>query len=162
MQPLLATGFFLFTIINAYAQIPAKSEIVSLRGQTVYYEVYGSGNPLFLLHGYAGSSKAWYPYVDEYAKYFKVYLVDLNGHGRSGPFTGKLSIRAAAEELLDLIKYLDLEQIQGIGNSYGWDVLFQLALLDTQLVQSMIIAGACGTWDQLPTYGSSQTPGMTQ
>jgi len=126
---------------------PKHSEVVSLQERTVYYEVYGSGKPLFLLHGYTASSKAWYPYVDEYAKTFEVYLVDLQGHGKSGPLRGNLSIRAAAGELLDLIKHLGFKQIQAIGNSYGGDVLFQLALLDTQLVQSMIVSGSCGTWD---------------
>jgi pimeloyl-ACP methyl ester carboxylesterase len=134
-------------LADSLAQSPQKSEVADLGGTKVYYEVYGEGEPLFLLHGFTQSSQSWLPFVSDYVSEYKVYLVDLKGHGRSGAFTEKLSIRSAAEDLDALIRYLKLERINAIGFSYGGDILFQLAALRPDLIASMIVIGSCGTWD---------------
>ena len=133
--------------LKSYSQTPKKSEMVSLNGSNIYYEVHGKGKPLFLLHGYTQSSKHWAPYITDYANEYEVYLIDLKGHGKSSPFTEKLSIKAAAKDLDALIDHLKLDSIYGIGYSYGGDILFQLELLRPGLVKSMVSIGACGDWD---------------
>ncbi len=129
--------------------LPRKAESVSVRGKQLYYEIYGQGSPLFLLHGYTQSSVAWKPYVEDFAKDYELYLVDLTGHGRSEPFKEDLSIRSVAEDLQALIQYLQLPRIKAIGFSFGGDVLYQLALLDPTLIESMITIGAVGSWSIL-------------
>ena len=69
------------------------------------------------------------------------------GHGKSSPFVENVSVKAAARNLMSLIEYLNLENINAIGYSYGGEILFQLALIDPQLIKSMIIIGSCGTWN---------------
>lgn len=133
-------------VIKSSAQSPTKSEIVSLNGTKIYYEVYGKGEPLFLLHGFTQSSKSWLQFVPYYINDFEVYLVDLKGHGKSGMFTENLSIKSAASDLDALIQYLHLNSINTIGFSYGGDVLVQLALIKPDLIKSMIIIGSCGSW----------------
>jgi pimeloyl-ACP methyl ester carboxylesterase len=128
----------------SFSQTPKRSETVTLNGSKIYYEVYGKGEPLFFLHGFTLSSRSWLPYVADYADNFEVYLIDLKGHGKSGPFTEKLSIRSAAEDVDALITALGLTHIKAIGYSYGGDVLFQLALIHPGLIRSMVIIGACG------------------
>lgn len=137
-----------------YAQGPKKAESVSVNGKNIYYEVYGEGPPLILLHGYSLSSKSWQPYVADFDKEYEVYLVDLTGHGKSEPFKEDLNIKSVAEDLQALIHYLELPKIQAIGFSFGGDVLFQLALLEPTLIQSMITIGAVGTWtvNDFPQY----------
>lgn len=73
-------------------------------------------------------------------------MVNLKGHGKSGSFTEKLSIKAVAEDLAALINYFNIKRISAIGFSYGGDVLFQLALLRPDLIEAMISIGACGSW----------------
>jgi pimeloyl-ACP methyl ester carboxylesterase len=132
--------------LHSSAQSPKKSEIVILNGTKIYYEVYGKGKPLFLLHGYTQSSESWLQFVPYYQNDFEVYLVDLKGHGKSGKFTENLSIKTAARDVVDLIRYLNLDSINAIGFSYGGDVLVQLALIKPDLINSMIIIGSCGSW----------------
>ncbi len=144
---LLIIPLMLLTTADGLDQTPKKAETVSLNGTTVYYEVYGEGKPLFFLHGYTQSSKSWLPYVSDYSDDYEVYLVDLKGHGKSGLFTEKLSIKSAAEDIDALIKYLKLENINAIGFSYGGEILFQLALVNPDLIKSMIIIGSCGSWN---------------
>lgn len=137
----------LMTITMSFSQTPQKSETVSINGTKIYYEVYGKGTPLFLLHGFTQSSKSWLPFVSDYANEYEVYLVDLKGHGKSSPFTEKLSIKSAANDLQALISYLKLDSINAIGYSYGGDILFQLALLNPGLIKSIITIGSCGSWN---------------
>lgn len=132
--------------MESLSQTPKKTETVTLNGINIYYEVYGKGEPLFLLHGFTQSSKSWLPYIADYEDNFEVYLVDLRGHGRSSWFTEKISLPAVAKDVDALAGYLKLEHINAIGYSYGGEILFQLALLHPGLVKSMIIIGSCGTW----------------
>lgn len=69
------------------------------------------------------------------------------GHGKSSAFVEEVSVRSAAQNLMDLIEYLGLENINAIGYSYGGEILFQLALINPDLIKSMIIIGSCGTWN---------------
>lgn len=130
----------------AIGQEPKKAETVSINGKEIYYEVYGDGSPLFLLHGYSLTSKSWKAYVNDYRNEYEVYLVDLTGHGKSELFRSELSISDVAVDLNLLINYLDIDRIKAIGFSFGGDVLYQLALLNPSLIESMITIGAVGTW----------------
>ncbi|MEP1035046.1 alpha/beta hydrolase [Ekhidna sp.] len=146
----------LLTVMSGhiYSQNIKKSELVFVNGKKLYYEVYGEGTPLFLLHGYSLSSQSWKPYVEKFEKDYKVYLVDLTGHGKSDPFKDDLSIKSVGEDINALVSYLNLEKVKAIGFSFGGDVLFQLALINPSLIESMITIGAVGTWtvNDFPQY----------
>src|SRR5687768_7489107 len=129
MKNIFVNTLFLIIFVSGLSQTMKKTETVSLNGEDVYYEVYGNGEPLFLLHAYTLSGKSWQPFVDDYSNDYEVYLVDLQGHGKSSPFTKKLSIRSAARQLDHLIKYLRLTKIKAIGFSYGGDILYHLNLI---------------------------------
>jgi len=137
-----------------FAQTPKKTESVLVNGKTIYYEVYGEGEPLFLLHGFTLSSKSWLPYVQDFEQEYEVYVVDLTGHGKSEAFKEPLSIKSVAEDLNALVQHLKLTHIQAIGFSFGGDVLYQLTLLNPPLIKSMITIGAVGTWsiNDFPEY----------
>ena len=141
------------------AQTPKKSESVSINGKNIYYEVYGKGKPLLLLHGYTLSSQSWLPYVQDFDKEYEVYVIDLTGHGKSDPFKETLSIKSVAKDLNALIEYLKLDKIKAIGFSFGGDTLYQLALLKPDLIESMITIGAVGTWsvNDFPEYKEAFT-----
>lgn len=147
MKNIFVNTVFLIIFVNGTSQTLKKAETVSLNGEDVYYEVYGDGDPLFLLHAYTSSRKSWQPFVDDYSNDYEVYLVDLQGHGKSSPFTEKLSIRSAARQLHHLIKYLRLTSVKAIGFSYGGDVLYHLNLISPGITTSMITIGACGSWE---------------
>ncbi|WP_420322922.1 alpha/beta fold hydrolase [Flagellimonas sp.] len=154
--------FILILILKATiisSQTPSKSEFVVVNGKKIHYERYGKGDPLLFLHGYSLSSKSWESYVSDFDKEYEVYLIDLTGHGKSTPFTEQLSIRNVANDLLALIQHLGLKKIKAVGFSFGGDILYQLALLNPDLIESMITIGAMGTWDvnDFPQYQKGYT-----
>ncbi|MFT7281509.1 MAG: pimeloyl-ACP methyl ester carboxylesterase, partial [Cyclobacteriaceae bacterium] len=143
----------------SFAQVPKKSASVEVNGKSIYYEIYGEGKPLFLLHGYTLSSSSWLPYVEDFHEAYEVYLIDLTGHGKSEAFKESLSIRSVAQDLNLLAQHLKLDSIKAIGFSFGGDVLYQLALINPALIKSMITIGAVGTWtvDDFPEYQTAFT-----
>lgn len=154
MKSIASVFIFLLSSIIVVGQTPNKAESVLVNGKSIYYEVYGEGEPLILLHGYTQSSQSWKTYVKDYEKEYEVYLIDLTGHGKSEPFKEDLSINTVAHDLNALISYLKLERVKAIGFSFGGDILYQLALINPSLIESMITIGAVGTWtiNDFPEY----------
>lgn len=138
---------FLSIASISFSQLPKKAERVSVNGKHLYYEVYGEGEPLIFLHGYTLSSRMWTSFIADFQEEYEVYLIDLTGHGKSDGFKEDLSIRSVGEDLDALLKYLNLDTVKAVGFSYGGDVLFQLAITNPTIVESMITIGAVGTWD---------------
>ncbi|MBL4643478.1 MAG: alpha/beta hydrolase [Flavobacteriaceae bacterium] len=159
MKNKLVLFAFILMSTTLLSQTPKKSELVSINGKKIHYEVYGKGKPLLLLHGYTLSSKHWLPYVKDFDQEYEVYVIDLTGHGKSDPFNETLSIKSVAKDLNALIEYLKLDRIKAIGFSFGGDVLYQLALLKPNLIESMITIGAVGTWsvEDFPEYKKAFT-----
>jgi pimeloyl-ACP methyl ester carboxylesterase len=120
---------------------PKKIETVKVNGIDIYYEVYGKGEPLLLLHGWTQSSAFWSEYIPRYAQYFKVYAIDLRGHGRSSPVTNDFTIEKSCYDILALLDYLQLKKVNAIGLSYGGLVLLQLGSLQPERIESMILIG---------------------
>jgi len=145
---------FLFITTLSFGQLPKKAERVAVNDTHLYYEVYGDGEPLIFLHGYTLSTRMWSSFITDFQEDYEVYLIDLTGHGKSDAFTKDLSIRSVGEDLDALLKYLKLEKVKAVGFSYGGDVLFQLAIINPTVVESMITIGAVGTWDvnDYPNY----------
>src|SRR3989337_1049006 len=67
----------------AQMQLPPEGHIAQLNGMEMYYETYGQGSPLVLLHGFGGSGHHWKPFIADFAKEYQVIVVDLRGHGHS-------------------------------------------------------------------------------
>jgi pimeloyl-ACP methyl ester carboxylesterase len=94
-------------------------ERVPLQGP-LYVERAGRGDPLILLHGYAGSRVTWRHWVEDLARDYTVYLVDLRGFGsaqkvdppRYGP--GDMT-----DDVVRMILDLDLRNVTLIGHSIG-------------------------------------------
>ena len=147
MKFLFILFIILLSVAIGFSQSPKRAEVVSLDGTDIYYEVYGKGEPLIFLHGYSLSTKDWLPYISGYINNFEIYLIDLPGHGKSNLSRERASIASVANDIDALMKHLKLKNINAIGFSYGGNVLFQLALLDSGLIKSMISIGACGNWN---------------
>src|SRR5690349_18739075 len=67
-----------------YGDNPKAGKYVQSGDARIYYEVYGEGPPLLLLHGgYYGYISEYEPYYPDLTKNFKVIAVATRGHGRS-------------------------------------------------------------------------------
>lgn len=46
----------------------------------IYYEEYGAGKPLVLLHGFGGCTQNRHPFTSQLSEHYRLIVVDLSGH----------------------------------------------------------------------------------
>jgi pimeloyl-ACP methyl ester carboxylesterase len=99
------------------------------------------------VHGAGGSSSIWFKQIREFQKHFNVLLLDLRGHGQSKPslkdgFQKKYTFKSIAQDVIEVIDHLKIENSHFVGISLGTIVIRQLAEIHPTRVKSMIMGGA--------------------
>jgi pimeloyl-ACP methyl ester carboxylesterase len=94
-------------------------------GARIAYEEAGSGRPLVLLHGLMAHS-GFFAQQRELAADFRLIAVDLRGHGRSRAGGTPPTVERVAEDIVELVQALGLENAVGIGWSLGASVLWHV------------------------------------
>lgn len=132
---------------QSFGQLSANTETAKINGIDMYYEVYGEGEPLLLLHGWTQSSSFWSEYIPTYAQHFKVYAIDLRGHGRTSPLTTDFSIKESAKDILELLDQLKIKKVNAIGLSFGGLTLLELASSNPNRIKAIILIGASHSYN---------------
>ncbi len=127
--------------VSRYAQVQVGS--ASYR---MHYSVAGDGPPLVLVHGLNGSGENWtgiLPALQQAG--FRVYLVDLLGHGRSEQPDIDYSMPLQAEALHSFLEGERLGPVNLVGISMGGWVSLKLAATWPQAVHALILIDSAGT-----------------
>jgi len=124
------------------SQSQAAGRYADVNGINLYYETYGSGRPLILLHGGLGSGEMFGPVLSAYTADHRVILPDLQGHGRTADIDRPIDVRLMAEDIAALIAHLGLEKPDVMGYSLGGGVATALALRHPELVRRLITLSA--------------------
>lgn len=95
--------------------------------------------PLVLVHGYIVSGRYLLPTARLLAPYYRVYVPDLPGFGNSGKPAYALGIPDLAEALAAWMQQLGLRQAVVLGQSFGCQVVTELAVRHPELVRSEIL-----------------------
>lgn len=93
------------------------------------YRSEGSGEPVIFVHGWGLNSGVWKEQLKSLSDEFRVIAVDLPGHGRTKPKDKKMTVKAAAGFLRDLVDELALENVHLVGWSLGTHVVCRAALM---------------------------------
>lgn len=154
--PLLLLLNFIIAIACAqqipYGNNPQAGKYVKVGETKIYYEVYGEGEPLLLLHGdLYGSIGEFAEYYPMLSKEFKVIAVGKRGHGQSDvgnqPFTEKL----LAEDALAVLKNEKHDKATVVGFSGGAITAYYLAAYYPEnVVRVVAMAGGLNTKGRKP------------
>jgi pimeloyl-ACP methyl ester carboxylesterase len=117
---------------------------VSIHGHDMAYRMEGSGPPLLLLHGIAGSSRTWRDVIPRLTDRFTVIAPDLMGHGQSEKPVGDYSLGAFASGIRDLLEVLDIDRATVVGQSFGGGVAMQLAYQHPELCERLVLVDSGG------------------
>jgi len=82
------------------------------------YRKYGSGKPLFILHGLFGYSDNWQSLGKKFSNDFEVFLIDLRNHGHS-PHSSDFNYDLMAEDINEIINKEELKKVIILGHSMG-------------------------------------------
>ena len=114
---------------------------VSIYNTEVYYEEYGKGIPLLMIHGGTVSLYSFRKVIPDLSKKFRVIAVDTPGHGRSQQ-SDTLSYQLITNYFSKLIDILKLDSVYIIGSSDGGVVAQLLAADRPDKIKRAISAGA--------------------
>ncbi len=98
----------------------------SINGVKLYYEEYGEGTPLLLIHGGLSSIENFAPVIADLSKRFRVIAVDCPGQGRSEQ-SEYLSYQLMADYFSKMIDQLKLDSVYVFGYSDGGNVALLMA-----------------------------------
>src|SRR5689334_19163098 len=98
---------------------PVKKGYADVNGIKIYYEIYGKGYPLVLLHGGLGSIEMFEPNIGLLSKGRQVIAVDLQGHGHTADIDRPFSLEAMSEDIAALLQYLEIPKADVMGYSLG-------------------------------------------
>lgn len=119
---------------------PHTEGYAPVNGLQMYYQVYGEGRPLLLLHGaYMTIEMNWTAALPELTRNRRVIAVELQGHGRTADTERPLSYDSLASDVAALIGYLELDSVDMLGYSFGGTVAVHVAVLYPQLLRSLIV-----------------------
>ncbi|HEX6890282.1 MAG TPA: alpha/beta hydrolase [Chryseolinea sp.] len=120
-----------------------KSGYSDVNGINMYYEVYGEGKPLLLIHGGGSTIQTNFgQIIPLLAKNRKVIAVELQAHGRTSDRNTPISFEQDAEDVFTLLKNLKIEKADILGFSNGGNTTMLLATRHPEVVDRIIVASA--------------------
>ena len=127
---------------TSYGKNEKVGRYVKTRGFNMYYEIYGEGKPLLIIHGNGGSIYNFLYQVPYFSKTYKVILADSRAQGKSVDAGDSLSYEMMTDDLNALLDTLHLDSCYVIGWSDGGINGLLLAMRHPDKVKKLAVTGA--------------------
>ncbi len=102
-----------------YGANPAAGHTFTHDGVRLYYEVYGAGEPLLVVHGNGGSIADLGAQIVHFRKRYKVIAMDSRDQGKSGDSPDTLTYEKMTDDLAALLDHLETGAVDVLGWSDG-------------------------------------------
>lgn len=137
-----AVGIPAFYVWKALSGKSHGGAIAEINGVKIYYETYGKGPPVLVLHGGTLCIEAMHYQISDLAKTHLVIAPDSRGHGRSTDGDGPLHYAQMADDMLALMDLLKIEKADIVGWSDGGNIALDLAMRHPDRVGRIAVSGA--------------------
>src|SRR5690348_899647 len=117
-----------------------RGSYARVNGLDLYYEIYGSGQPIVVLPGSFYTIEAMGELVPQLATTRRVIAVELQGHGHTADIDRPLRYEWLADDIAALINHLGLEQADIFGYSLGGGGALQTAIRHPEVVRKLAVA----------------------
>jgi pimeloyl-ACP methyl ester carboxylesterase len=135
-----ARGFYLWKQLSGKAH---PGRYVTSDGAQIYFETFGSGEPVLVLHGGGpGCLEAMHRQIRALADKYFVIAPDSRAHGRSGDGSGPLTYVQLTRDMIKVLDELNVPAANIVGWSDGGIVGLELAMHDSQRVRRLVAIGA--------------------
>jgi len=156
---LIAILFFI--ALQSYGQQikPSSSGLAPVNDTKVYYEVYGEGKPIILLHGaFYTIEMNWGQLIPELSKTRKVIAIEFQGHGHTPYSDRKLDIVSLAKDVEGVLDYLKIDSADVAGYSMGGSIAYQFAVQSPKRLRKLVIISSTYKTDGwLPSVNNAFT-----
>lgn len=131
-----------FTFDTPYGNNESVGNYVELNGAQIYYEEYGEGEPLLLIHGNSGNINSMGNQIDFFKTKYRVIIADSRGQGKSELKTDSLTYKQIAKDWEGLVNHLKLDSLNIIGWSDGGIVGLKMAISNESKIKKLVAMGA--------------------
>ncbi len=140
--------------------VPAESGYAPVNGIQMYYAVFGSGDPILLIHGGLGHADIWASQVAEMSKTHRVIVADSRGHGRSSRTEEPYGYDLLASDYVALLDFLKVDKTALVGWSDGGIIGIGIAMTHPERLTRLYAQAANVTVDGIdPGVATNQTFG---
>src|SRR5579875_2254824 len=108
-----------------------QGQYIEINGIDLYYEQSGNGDNLILIHTAGTDGRIWMDAAARLSSRFRVFNIDLPGHGKSIPWRNwrrnRPTVEFYAATITEFLNKLSLDKVSVLGCSIGADVALALA-----------------------------------
>lgn len=116
---------------------------VEINGIETYYEDYGSGQPIVVLHGATADHQVWAEQLQPLTDNYRVIPYDLRGHGKTGGSTlNGYTVETYVDDLAAFIDALDIDRPVVFGHSLGGIIGYGFADAHPETLSALVTVGA--------------------
>jgi len=120
-----------------YGNNPKAGHYANVNGIRMYYEIYGKGKPLLLIHGDGGSIKEESNQIASFSKHYRVIEADSRGQGKTNDNSDSLTYSLMTEDFNALLNYLHVDSALIFGQSDGAIIGLMLAARHPEKVKML-------------------------
>jgi len=124
-----------------YGNNDKAGNYVTANGIKLYYEIYGSGTPLVLLHGNGGSIAGNKVRIADYRNKYKVIAIDNRAQGKSGDNGQELTYDLMADDINKVLEQIGIDSAYIWGQSDGGIIGLLLAMKHPDKVKKLAVWG---------------------
>jgi pimeloyl-ACP methyl ester carboxylesterase len=149
IRPTFLFVILIFACKISYSQTPIPygdnkevGKYIFINGVKLYYETYGEGKPILLIHGNSTSTRGWAPQIDYFSKKYKLYSIDCRGRGKSELGKDSLSYMQQTKDIAEFIKLMKMDSVSIVGKSDGGIIGILLGIYYPQNIYKIVAFGA--------------------
>lgn len=121
--------------------------IARVNGININYTVEGHGEPLVMIMGLGGDQSAWKHQVSNFKKHYQVITFDNRGAGKSDKPEEVYSPTLMAEDAIQLMDFLEIEEAHILGVSMGGLIAQEIAINYPERILKLILASTFACQD---------------
>jgi pimeloyl-ACP methyl ester carboxylesterase len=112
---------------------------VQLGDVKTWYDEYGEGEPLVLMHGGLVDARFFEPNLGPLAEHFHVYTPERRGHGHTPDVPGPITYQLMADDTIAFLETVVREPADLVGHSDGAFVAMLVAMQRPELVKRLVM-----------------------
>lgn len=129
-----------------YGNNPAAGHFIKSNDAQIYFEIYGKGKPVVILHGgIVGSPLEMGQFIDSLSQYYQVIAISTRGHGKSEIGSSVPSYEQKAKDVETVVNSLTSEKVTVLGFSDGAYTGYFFAKNYPEKISKLVAIGA-GEW----------------
>jgi pimeloyl-ACP methyl ester carboxylesterase len=131
---------------------PSPEDVyIDVDGVRIHCLLQGDGEPVVLIHGFAGSTAMWgmSGMIGDLSKDYTVIALDVRGHGKSDkPHDSQQYGLELVEDIVHVLDHLGYEKAHVVGYSMGGLLTLRLLEMHPERLVSVVVGGA--GWREIP------------